>query len=196
MKISSLLTLAAGLLGIMTAPGAVAQTTSCDEIVFTGEVARRFPNAKDACIEVATRADGKQYAHFEAELRRHRGGAVFVRFNLPDGTTSRTYTFTPSSNARVSVGGQQFRWDQLVAGQEFDVWVPNDDWHFVVHETAEELVAAPVVETITIIEVVEEEPMPASLPATASPLPLIGLFGTAMLSLGGLVTWYRRRFSA
>lgn len=178
--------------GLFAFSGASAQDMSCDDIVFTGDIAARFPNAKDACRGVVDR-DGKPYAHFVAELRRTRESAVFVKFERPDGSMSRTFTFTPPSNARVDINGRSMRYNQLVAGQKFDVWIPHDSWEVAVHESPEEFAAAPEVVTVAILVVEEEEEMPARLPSTASPLPLVGLLGGLFVMLGAGVAWIRRR---
>ncbi len=182
-----------GLLASLTLIGGLAATQSalaqggCGAVTFTGPVASQFPEAPNACLDIATR-EGKQYAHFKGEIVSVSGSQVRARFKLPNGQYSQTYAFTPKSGSRVKIAGQTYRFSELQKGQELDVYIPPDRWEFEVPET-ENFAAAPVetyrVTTVTV----------GSLPHTASEVPTVGLLSVVLLALGTGLTLIRRRLS-
>jgi len=164
---------------------------SCDDLTFTGPVARQFPDARDACLGVESR-EGRPYAHFNARIRNVRSNIVEAEFKLPDGTYTRPISFTPDPDARVRIAGRSYRYRDLTRGQELDVWLPPDRWEIVVPADAESFAAAPTVAVFAI-----SEPSPAlaanTLPRTASMLPLAGALGGLLTVLGFAVASIRRR---
>src|SRR3954469_9192134 len=109
----------AALLALVWSSASLAQP-SCNDLVFTGPVAQKYPNAKNACLDVVQR-DGQSFAHFKARITNSRAGMVQAEFKQPDGTYARPIEFTPPSNQRVRVAGQSLRWNELQRGQELDV---------------------------------------------------------------------------
>jgi hypothetical protein len=179
---------AAVLLALAWAQPSMAQG-NCGNIQFTGDITNRFPQARNACLDVVTR-EGQQYAHFQARVARVQGNTVEAEFKLPDGTYSRPISVTPAADARVRIQGRTYRYRDLSRGQELDLYVPPDRWEIAVPNDPEvEFVAATTVTTFAIAQ-----PAP-SLPRTASPLPLLGALGGLLTALGFLVTMVRRRFS-
>jgi LPXTG-motif cell wall-anchored protein len=191
MKRIILSVLSAGFMLLGVSTGAVAQG-ACGDIVFTGDVATRFPNAKDYCLEVAER-DGKQYAHFILDLQRVSGNKVYAKVKKPGGGFSETISFNAEADRRVTIRGREYRLRDLAPDQELDVWVPHDRWEFAVHETAADLHAQPTVTTYVVEEVSVEEERAPMLPKTASPMPFFGLLGSLFVMLGGGLAWLRRR---
>jgi hypothetical protein len=170
-----------------------AQQASCRNITFTGPVAREFPNARDACLDVVTRADGRQYAHFEARVRNVRGNTVEAEFKMPDGSYGRTVSVTPDPSARVRIEGRNYRYSELARGQELDVYLPPDRWEIAVASNPEVEFAA--AEQVTLVALAQPTQTLAALPRTASPLPLIGALGGVLTALGFGVAAIRRRWS-
>lgn len=191
MKTSRIVGIAGMLLALSWAESAIAQ--SCNEIVFTGPVAREFPEARNACLGVVTR-EGRQFAHFQARVRNVRGNTVEAEFKMPDGTYAHPITVTPDSSARVRIQGRDYRWNELQRGQELDVYLPPDRWELEVPaDPAAQFAAAPAVTTLPIASAA---PLVAAntLPRTASPLPLVALVGSMLTALGFAVAVVRRRF--
>jgi hypothetical protein len=179
---------AAVLLALAWAQPSMAQG-NCGNIQFTGDITNRFPQARNACLDVVTR-EGQQYAHFQARVARVQGNTVEAEFKLPDGTYSRPISVTPAADARVKIQGRTYRYRDLSRGQELDLYVPPDRWEIAVPNDPEvEFVAATTVTTFAIAQ-----PAP-SLPRTASPLPLLGALGGLLTALGFVVMTVRRRFS-
>jgi hypothetical protein len=157
--------------------------------VFTGDIARQYPNAKNACLDVVTK-DGQQFAHFKARITRVRGNTVEAEFKQPDGTYTRPISFTPSPDARIRIAGQTYRYRDLTRGQELDVYLPPNRWAIAVPETEEAFVTARVV---TIVALEEPSPAFAALPRTGSPLTAIALVGGLLALFGGLARVARSR---
>jgi hypothetical protein len=186
----------AGVLLAAVAQPAMAQTdmtttASCDQIEFTSRVYNQLPNAKDFCLEVALR-DNKLYAHFASEFVRRSGSDVVLRFKTPDGTLSDPIQITPPEDQRVSINGRDLRLRELNRGDEVDIWLPHDRFEVALHETQEDFAAATTVTTYP-ATIVEESPAPATLPSTASIVPLIGLLGALFATIGGILGWIRVR---
>jgi hypothetical protein len=177
--------------GLASSQGAIAQG-ACGDVRFTGPVLSQFPEAQEACLGIETR-EGRQYAHFEAEIQGVSGQQVRARFKLPNGQYSETFSFTPSSNARVTIAGQQYRYRDLARGQELDVYLPPDRWELNVPETAN-FASATVVETVTPAPITSGAVAAATLPRTATLLPFLGLMGGLLTELGVGLTLIRRRF--
>ena len=183
----------AALLALVWSGASLAQ--SCSDLVFTGEVAQKYPNAKNACLDVVQR-DGKSFAHFKARIVNSRAGMVQAEFKQPDGTYTRPIEFTPPSNQRLRIAGQSLRWNELQRGQELDVYLPPDRWEIAVPDDAPTLAAQQTpVQTVPL-----HDPSPAfaaapSLPRTASPVPAFGLLGVLLTGFGLVTLVVRRRFA-
>jgi len=194
MKKSCLAEAAGVILALAWMQSTPAQETSCRDLTFTGPIAREFPNARDACLDVETRSDGRQYAHFKARITRVRGNTVDAEFKMPDGTYGREISVTPDPSARVRIAGRNYRYNELSRGQELDVYLPPDRWELAVaSDPAVDFAAAP---TVTLIVLADPAPAVAAntLPRTASPLPLVGVLGGVLTAFGLLVVAVRRRF--
>jgi hypothetical protein len=163
---------------------------NCPGIQFTGAIAREFPNAANACLDVVTR-DGQQFAHFQARVARVRGNTVEAEFRLPDGTWSRAVAVTPDAGARVRIAGRTYRFRDLTRGQELDVYLPPDRWRLRWRRMP--FAAAPSV-TLFVLSQPAPAEAAAALPRTASPLPLLGALGGLLTVLGFAVAGIRRRF--
>jgi hypothetical protein len=190
-----IIAVAGAVLALSWSQSTFAQQASCRDITFTGPVAREFPNARDACLGVVTRDDGRQYAHFQARVRNVRGNTVEAEFKMPDGSYGRTVSVTPESNARVRIAGRSYRFNELARGQELDVYLPPDRWEIAVASNPEVEFAAS--EQVTLVALAQPTPTVAAntLPRTASPLPLIGALGGVLTALGFGIAAIRRRWS-
>jgi hypothetical protein len=132
----------------------------------------------------------------QTEIKRISGEVVNVRSNLltlrhDDGTGRESYRIP--RGASITIGGQQIRLQDLQPGQKIRVYYRET-------ETGRVIVMSPPDETETFVVVEEDEvvvpepePMPAMLPTTASPLPLIGGLGAGFVAVAGLLAAIRRR---
>lgn len=179
----------------VAALGAVEPATAqsgCADIDFNDTITDRFPNAGNACLGIEAR-DGREFAHFQAEIVSVSGNRVRAKFRLPDGSYSETYSFETGSNDRVELGGRSYRYRELSRGQELDIYIPHDRWEFHIPEEENFEVAR----TVAIVTPMMSEGggEPAVLPSTASALPLLGIAGSLLVLAGLGVTVVRRRLA-
>ena len=177
---------------------AAAQETtipSCDDLKFIQKILDVVPDANAACLGVIEQ-NGRLYAEFQAEIVRARGGEVRARFKRADGSFSETHAFRPDSDARVSIRGRSYRFNQLSRGQQLNILLPPD--RFEVAIASDDDYMTPHIGTITVVVLYRPEPETATmaaLPATAGLLPLIGLLGGLLTALGGGMVLIRRKLS-
>ena len=156
---------------------------TCDEIEWSSMVTDQYPNIADACDAVVEK-NGKLYARVQVELQRVRGRSLTFKILNNDGTSGGSYTQTVDTSWRANIGGQSYRPSELNRGQELNVYMPHDRW-VVIHEDAD----GP--DELDAIELTAAR----MLPATASPLPLIGAAGALLLALGAGLGVLRRRLA-
>jgi len=185
MSIKKLAAVGCAVFGLSIASQALAQDElTCDDIEWSSVVTDEYPNIANACDAVVEK-DGKMYARVEVEVLRQRGNTLTFKVLNNDGTSGGSYTQNVGTAWRATIGGQKMRARDLIRGQRMNVYMPHDRWA-VIHidedgpdiADAVELTAAPM------------------LPKTASPLPLFGLFGAALLALGAGFGAVRRRLAA
>jgi hypothetical protein len=179
---------AVSVLGITGAIGvSQAQTVTCQNAQYDSEVLARFPNISKACSSIVAK-NGEDYAVVKARLDRvDPSGRVAVRVKHPDGSYSKQISIRPRPELRVLVDGKPARVTDLATAQEITAYVKvtAPAMALAPAEPSEQFVALPIEDP--------QEQMAASLPATASFLPLFGLLGGVSLLLGGLVRVIRYR---
>ncbi len=185
-------------LALIPAVALAQQPAACERVEFSPEVLARFPNIRNACLDVINR-DGQSFAVVRANLVRVTPRRMTVRVQLPDGTQSNTMGINVASNERVNVGGRMVPVGDLAVGQTISAYINVNDPGIAV---ASEDTTGPVEFTpIT----AEPEPEPAAvaeaapapeMPKTASNLPLVGTLGILLLAVGAGLAFLRRRAQA
>lgn len=169
----------------------------CEDITWSDEALERYPSIASACREVMER-DGDYYVRFEGTVRRvaDRGGRVTIAFEGGD-----TLTLTPPENLSLSIDGRERQPRDLRPGDELTFYVPEDQLAATFFagqpETAEpqQVPISPTTDSTEDLlaqaddDVSSEQPR---LPRTAGFLPFVGLGGLALVSLGALLTLWRR----
>lgn len=144
-----------------------------------------FPVPPEETLEMP---NGDVVEIYKATVSHVSGNRVTVRF--PEGTR---HTYEVPSDYRFNIGGRQVRARDLNRGDELSAYVTKHptaghELHYVQEEPSG---------GYTVVETVQPEamadPAPATLPSTASPLPLVGLFGILGLGLGALGFGVRSR---
>lgn len=164
-----------------------AQTATCQNAQYNADVLARFPNIAKACSQIISK-DGEDYAVVTARLDRvDPSGRVQVRVKQPDGNYSKRMSIRPRPDLKVLVDGKPARVRDLATGQEITAYVKvrAPAMALAPADANEPFVASPIEEP--------QEQMAATLPATASFLPLFGLLGGVSLLLGGLLSVIRYR---
>ena len=172
--------------------------TTCAQLAetmeWTDEAKARFAQLQGSC-EGVYEANGARYVLVKAEYRGKQDGQTVLY--LP--ATDRTILMTPRPEARVLVGGRKVKPSALSRGDEISIYLSVDRFGqqreveeitFATEETTE-----PVVTETVVTEPAASEPtqVAAALPATASPLPLVGLLSVASIAAGGLLRRWTRK---
>jgi hypothetical protein len=163
-------------LGLVLATGiAMAQTTTSNIV---------FPEEPDRVIALD---DGREIHEYKATVVSVRGNRLTVRYG-----NGERYTYDVPTDYRFDVDGRKVRTRDLGRGTELTAYVTvHEDAHHELVSIDESSGTAAVVSTVTPEPVADTETQ--TLPSTAGPMPLVGLFGVLSLGLGFLVFAVRRR---
>lgn len=161
---------------------------TCDDITFTFEVTSRYPDAKNACIDVVE-LNGERFAKMSIELLRTGPNSATFRFMHPDGSFGPTQTARDMDpNWRADIGGREYRIRELSRGQQLNIYLPADRWEAHIAPTT-----AVFITFYPVAMYDDDGGVMASLPSTASSMPLLGLLGGAALLTAFLMRIFRRR---
>jgi len=173
------------MLGGFAAPAFAAD---CATAQFSDAVLARFPNIRAVCTEVIEK-DGQQYAVVKGDLVRTGTNAVYMKFNLADGTKSDTRKIETRPEFRVKVDGKPVSVRNLAVGQTLTAYVKVSD----------PVIALEPADTETLAAYPIEEAAPAmaantaEMPRTAGPMPTILTLGGLLLAFAGVLTFLRVR---
>lgn len=185
MKSTTAFACGALLLTLAVAPGAGAQSPACQSAQFSDSVLQRFPRAREACLDVITR-DGEQYAVFKADLLRLSGNTARIRAKLPSGARAPAQNIQFDPKRRVLVNGKGVSPSQLAVGQELTAYVKvREPLATLAPEDQGALSALPLEDAEP------EQVAAASMPETASPLPLFGTGGALLLAIAAMLAFVR-----
>jgi hypothetical protein len=173
-------------LGGITAP---AMAADCATAQFSDAVLARFPNIRAVCTEVIEK-DGQQYAVVKGDLVRTGTNAVYMKFNMADGTKSDTRKIETRPEFRVKVDGKPVSVRNLAVGQTLTAYVKVSDPVIALEpaEPTEALAAYPIEEAAPAMAA-----NTAEMPRTASQMPLIASLGALLLAFAGMLTFFRVR---
>jgi len=179
-------------LTVLCAMGAIsashAQSVTCQNAKFDPAVLERYPDLQRNCLDVVKRGS-EDYAVVTARLDRvNSNGSVVVRSKRADGSYGERRTLRPPDNMKVLAAGKPADIRDLALGQDLTAYV---------RVTAPAVMALIPADANTPLQTTpleaEPEPTAAALPSTASMVPVLGLVGSALLLLGGILTAIRRR---
>lgn len=182
-------------LALVSAAALAQQPAACQRVEFSEEVLARFPNIRAACLDVINK-DGKDYAVVKADLVRATSRRMTVRVKRPDGSHSDPIGVNVAPNARVRIDGKPTAIQDVAVGQELTAYINVTDPGIALAPADE---AAPV-EFTPVPATPEPEPAAVAsateMPKTATPVPLLGTIGIALLALGAGFAFLRRRGQA
>jgi hypothetical protein len=142
----------------------------------------------------------------QTDIKRIAGEVVQVRGNLltlrhDDGSGREAYRIPRGASIRIK--GDEIRLQDLQPGQKVRLYyretsqgrvivltppAPQQEPTVMIDEEAAQVTPLPE-------ETPEQEALPATLPDTAGPLPLLGLLGAVFLGLGATISFARRRMT-
>lgn len=171
---------------LVCASAAVAQTSvdrsfkavanDCSSIEWSERALATYPTIASACQGVEER-NGKKFVRFEGTLKKNVNRGEQLVVNFKDGGE---VTLSPPAETSLYVNGKKTAVKDLERGSELKFYIAEDRLAAQFPET-ETQTARLVVVPIVVREQPKEESF-ASLPSTASQLPLLSLCG--LLSLG------------
>ncbi len=178
---------------------------SCTEVDWHQNMLRDYPWVANGCHEAIV-IDGQKWARFEGVFEQlNRDGTITSNFRNDRGRSLGEVQLMPGPDQRVLLDGRPTRFSDLRRGQVLNFYAPEGMYAFTTEP------GAPATEQVQIVRVEEPrrdaqparelaraEPArttrPATLPATAGPLPILALGGLLSL-LGGITLTVRRRFN-
>ncbi len=168
------------------AAGGVVMDTSptCDDLNWSAQVLAENPDIALSCKAVYEK-NGELYAKVSIEVVRVRGNRMTFRPFHTDGGMGSSRSVHLGSSWRVQIGGREYRASDLMRGQELNVYIPEDRFALAVEDA----------DGPDEIDIVAIEDALIEMPATASPMFLIGLLGGACIALGGVLSGIRRRLA-
>ncbi|HYJ42699.1 MAG TPA: hypothetical protein VEW08_18060 [Steroidobacteraceae bacterium] len=178
-----------GLTAVLGGVSAPALAADCSTAQFSEAVLARFPNIRLVCSEIIEK-DGQQYAVVKGDLVRTGTNAVYMKFNLADGTKSDTRKIETRPEFRVKVDGKPVSVRNLAVGQPLTAYVKVSDPVISLepHEPTEPLASYPIEEAAPAMAA-----STAEMPATASPMPTVAGLGALLLAFAGMLTFFRLR---
>ena len=192
----TLMSLGSLVLALVPALALAQQPAACERVQFSEEVLARFPNIRQACLDVIN-TDGQDYAVVKANLVRATPRRMTVQIKRPDGSLSEPIGINVKSNERIMIAGRKTPIQDVAIGQELTAYVHVTDPGIALASEVE------IVEFTPVPATPEPEPEPAAqvaaapeMPKTATWLPLAGTIGLILLALGAGISLLRRRGQA
>lgn len=167
-----------------------AVSKDCSGIQWSEMALATYPTIASACQSVEER-NGKTYVKFEGTVSRNVNRGEQLVVNFKDGGQ---VTLTPPPETNLYVDGERTPVAELDRGDKLNFYIAEDRLAAQFPQTAE--VETQTARLVVVPIVVHERPvehMAASLPSTASALPLFALSGILTLGVGGLLRLYRSR---
>src|SRR6185295_18871957 len=181
-----------GVTAVLGGVAAPALAADCATAQFSQEVLDRFPNIRLVCSEIIEK-EGQQYAVVKGDLVRTGTNAVYMKFNLADGTKSDTRKIETRPEFRVKVDGKPVSVRNLAVGQQLTAYVKVSDPVIALEpaETSDTLASYPIQDAAPAMAASNAE-----MPHTASPLPAVAGLGALLLAFAGMLTFFRLRRQA
>ena len=116
-------------LSILALPALAVATErqGCDLVNFSAEVLAKFPNARDACIDVREK-NGGIYVHYQAEVMAVSSDTVTINILNQKGKAISKATFVPAADQMADVDGKDVKFTDLKKGMKLDFYVEHSKW--------------------------------------------------------------------
>jgi hypothetical protein len=181
----------------------------CADVRWSQEVLQVFPSIGEACQAVEQR-NGKTYVKLEGEVEEVEADGKRIRVDFEDGSE---LTFTPTAHTGLYINGERTEFAELNEGTELNFYIPEDRLQAELQPDPNRLAFIIVPLDLSGASIGSREQqavstregderrnamtansqvIPAELPRTAGPLPLIGAGGALFILLGALATLARK----
>jgi hypothetical protein len=167
-----------------------ATSRDCGGVQWSEEALRTYPTIASACQGVEQR-NGKTYVKFSGTVQRNANRGKQVTVNFKDGGM---ITLTPPAETRLYVNGKRKAVSELQRGDALNFYIAEDRLAAQFPESD-----APTAQYVIVPIATGDQPdssneqLAATLPSTASPLPLLALCGFLSMGLGAALTILRKR---
>lgn len=177
------------IIGMGFSVNASATDLTCSDITFSPEAYSTYEFVDQACLEMVDRG-GKTYAKLSARVVAQSRIGTDLRFLNQDGSRGPAHRSQLPSDFETMLAGKAVKMEDLAVRQDINIYIADKYWT-VNQVAAPEPVAAAAPPPPP--PAPEPEPEPEVLPTTASSVPLLALFGSLFLIIGGVLRFSRRQ---
>jgi hypothetical protein len=180
------------LVGIGFSANVSATDLTCSDITFSPEAFDAYEFIDKACIEMVDR-EGSTYAKLTAKVVVQTGLNTKFRFRHADSKLGPTHATNAKQTFITELANEAVEMGDVTVGQDIRIYISDKYWSLPPVEVAEAAAPPPPPPPPPPAPEPEPEPEPEVLPTTASSLPLLALFGSLFLLLGGALRLSRKQ---
>lgn len=115
---------------LQAAPAEDRGAVSCEDLSWSAEVLAANPDIGLACRGVYEK-DGNLYALATIEVVKVQAGTLLFRTLRTDGSKGPQRRVKLPANWRASINGREYRLAEMLAGQELNIYLPEDRFALV-----------------------------------------------------------------
>ena len=180
------------LVGLGLSANVSAQDLTCDDITFSPEAYAAYEFVDQACLEMVDR-NGGTWAKLTARVVAQTSSGTHFRYRHADGELGPSNKAAMRADFETGVDGRPVKISDVAVRSDVNVYIGSAYWSVPPVEVAEVMEeAAPPPPPPPPAPEPEPEPEPEMLPTTASSMPLLALFGSLFLILGGALRFSRK----
>jgi hypothetical protein len=182
------------LAGLGLSANVSATDLTCSDITFSPEAFAAYEFIDQACLDMVER-DGGVWAKLTARVDAQTSSGTHFRYRHSDGELGPSNKAALRADFQTAIDGAAVRISDVAVRSDVNVYIGSAYWSVPPVEVAEVTEAAPPPPPPPPPPPAPEpepEPEPEMLPTTASSLPLLALFGSLLLVLGGALRLSRR----
>lgn len=180
------------LAGLGLSANVSATDLTCSDITFSPEAFEAYEFIDQACLDMVDR-NGGVHAKLTARVVAQTSSGTHFRYRHADGELGPSNKAALRADFQTGVDGSPVRLADVAVRSDVNVYIPNAYFTVPVEEVAEVMEAAAPPPPPPPAPEPEPEPEPEMLPTTASSLPLLALFGSLFLVLGGALRLSRKQ---
>jgi len=183
------------LAGLGLSANVSATDLTCSDITFSPEAFAAYEFIDQACLDMVDR-NGGVWAKLTARVVAQTSSGTHFRYRHADGELGPSNKAAMRADFETGIDGQPVKLSDVAVRSDVNVYIGNAYWTVPVAEVmaaAEEVAPPPPPPPPPPAPEPEPEPEPEMLPTTASSMPLLALFGSLFLVLGGALRFSRKQ---